>query len=114
MASKQADDVMTIDELAAYLKLSKSSLYHFARAGKVPGWRNWRSRPTASAGGTGITWWTWLARSPQIMRMKAERRGHAGALLTVMSRSRPKHAGLLLHQGLDLRAQFLDHKIERR
>ena len=37
MAGKQADDVMTIDELAAYLKLSKSSLYHFARAGKVPG-----------------------------------------------------------------------------
>ena len=37
MAGKQADDVMTIDELAAYLKLSKSSLYQFARAGKVPG-----------------------------------------------------------------------------
>ena len=37
MADKQADDVMTIDELAAYLKLSKSSLYQFARAGKVPG-----------------------------------------------------------------------------
>jgi excisionase family DNA binding protein len=37
MAGKQPDDVMTIDELAAYLKLSKSSLYHFARAGKVPG-----------------------------------------------------------------------------
>jgi excisionase family DNA binding protein len=37
MAKKQPDDVMTIDELAAYLKLSKSSLYQFARVGKVPG-----------------------------------------------------------------------------
>ena len=45
MADKQPDDVMTIDELAAYLKLSKSSLYQFARAGKVPGakiGRTWR------------------------------------------------------------------------
>jgi len=37
MAGKQQDALMTIDELAAYLKLSKSSLYQFARAGKVPG-----------------------------------------------------------------------------
>ena len=37
MAGKQPDDVMTIDEVAAYLKLSKSSLYQFVRAGKVPG-----------------------------------------------------------------------------
>jgi excisionase family DNA binding protein len=37
MAGKQPDDIMTIDELAAYLKLSKSSLYQFARVGKVPG-----------------------------------------------------------------------------
>ena len=37
MAGKQPDNVMTIDELAAYLKLSKSSLYQFARTGKVPG-----------------------------------------------------------------------------
>jgi len=37
MAGKQADDVMTIDELATYLKLSKSSLYHLARRGDVPG-----------------------------------------------------------------------------
>ena len=37
MASKQPDALMTIEELAAYLKLSKSSLYQFARAGKVPG-----------------------------------------------------------------------------
>ena len=50
MADKQADDVMTIDELAAYLKLSKSSLYHFARAGKVPGVKigqQWRFQKSA-------------------------------------------------------------------
>jgi len=49
MAKKQPDDVMTIDELAAYLKLSKSSLYQFARAGKVPGIKigqQWRFRKT--------------------------------------------------------------------
>ena len=36
---------MTIDELAVYLKLSKSTLYHFARDGRVPGvkvGRHWR------------------------------------------------------------------------
>ncbi|MBS3820180.1 MAG: helix-turn-helix domain-containing protein [Planctomycetes bacterium] len=50
MAGKQADDVMTIDELAAYLKLSNSSLYHFARARKVPGVKigqQWRFQTSA-------------------------------------------------------------------
>jgi len=50
MAGKKADDVMTIDELAVYLKLSKSSLYHFARAGKVPGVKigeQWRFQKSA-------------------------------------------------------------------
>jgi excisionase family DNA binding protein len=50
MAGKQADDVMTIEELAAYLKLSKSSLYQFARAGKVPGVKigeQWRFQKSA-------------------------------------------------------------------
>ena len=45
MAKKQPDTILTIDELASYMKLSKSSLYHFARAGKVPGvkvGRHWR------------------------------------------------------------------------
>ena len=45
MAKKQQDTILTIDELAGYLKLSKSSLYHFARDGKVPGikvGRHWR------------------------------------------------------------------------
>ena len=43
--AKPQDMVLTIDELAVYLKLSKSSLYHFARDGKVSGvkvGRHWR------------------------------------------------------------------------
>jgi excisionase family DNA binding protein len=42
---KQPDAVMTIDELAEYLKLSKSTLYHLVRRGEVPGTkigRHWR------------------------------------------------------------------------
>ena len=38
-------DVMTIDDLALYLQLSKSSLYKLAQEGKVPGQkvgRHWR------------------------------------------------------------------------
>ena len=38
-------DVMTIDELAAYLQLSKSTLYKLAQEGKVPGQKvgkHWR------------------------------------------------------------------------
>ena len=45
MPRKQADSVMTIDELAVYLKLSKSTLYKLCSAGKVPGQkvgRHWR------------------------------------------------------------------------
>ena len=43
--AKIQDTILTIDELAVYLKLSKSTLYHFARDGKVPGvkvGRHWR------------------------------------------------------------------------
>jgi len=43
--SKQPDTVMTIDDLAEYLKLSKSTLYKLCQAGKVPGQkvgRHWR------------------------------------------------------------------------
>ena len=39
------DDVLTIDELSAYLKIPKSSLYKLVRGGKVPGQkigRHWR------------------------------------------------------------------------
>jgi len=38
-------EVMTIDDLASYLQLSKSSLYKLAQAGKVPGQKigkHWR------------------------------------------------------------------------
>lgn len=38
-------DVLTIDDLAEYLKLSKSTLYKLAQEGKIPGQkvgRHWR------------------------------------------------------------------------
>ncbi len=44
MAS-DAGDVLTIDELAEYLKISKSTLYKLAQDGKLPGQkvgRHWR------------------------------------------------------------------------
>lgn len=47
MPEKQPDAVLTIDELAEYLKLSKSTLYKLAQEGKVPGQkvgRHWRFR----------------------------------------------------------------------
>jgi len=40
-------EVMTIEELAEYLKVSKSSLYKLAQRGKVPGQKvgkHWRFR----------------------------------------------------------------------
>jgi len=45
MAKQTADQVMTIDDLAIYLKLSKSTLYKICQEGKVPGQkvgRHWR------------------------------------------------------------------------
>ncbi len=42
-----ADSVLTIDELAAYLKVAKSTLYKLCQEGKVPGQkvgRHWRFR----------------------------------------------------------------------
>jgi excisionase family DNA binding protein len=39
------ESILTIDELAEYLKISKSSLYKLAQGGKVPGQkvgRHWR------------------------------------------------------------------------
>lgn len=45
MAKKAADQVMTIDDLAIYLKLSKSTLYKLCQERKVPGQkvgRHWR------------------------------------------------------------------------
>ncbi len=45
MARQEVDTVMTIEDLAGYLKLSKSTLYKLAQEGKVPGQkvgRHWR------------------------------------------------------------------------
>lgn len=42
---KKQDNVLTIEELAAYLKISKSTLYKLAQDGKLPGQkvgRHWR------------------------------------------------------------------------
>ena len=47
MPKNQTDSVLTIDELAKYLKLSKSTLYKLAQEGKVPGQKvgwHWRFR----------------------------------------------------------------------
>jgi excisionase family DNA binding protein len=43
--ARRSDSVMTIDDLSAYLKVSKSTLYKLAQEGKVPGQkvgRHWR------------------------------------------------------------------------
>ena len=48
--TKPSDAVLSIDELADYLKLSKSTLYHLARRGDVPGQkigRHWRFHKAA-------------------------------------------------------------------
>jgi excisionase family DNA binding protein len=45
--AKNRDSVMTITELSAYLKISKSTLYKLAQEGKVPGQKvgkHWRFR----------------------------------------------------------------------
>ena len=42
---KNTDDVLTIEELANYLKISKSTLYKLVREGKIPSQkigRHWR------------------------------------------------------------------------
>ena len=46
----KSDDVLTIGELSAYLKVSKSTLYKLVREGKVPCQkvgRHWRFRKDA-------------------------------------------------------------------
>lgn len=48
--SVNKESILTIDELADYLKISKSTLYKLAQAGKIPGQkvgRNWRFRKEA-------------------------------------------------------------------
>lgn len=47
MPQLEQDSIFTIDELAAYLKISKSTLYKLAQEGKLPGQkigRHWRFR----------------------------------------------------------------------
>lgn len=49
MAKQMQDMVMTIDDLAKYLKLSTSTLYKLCAEGKVPGQkvgRHWRFHRT--------------------------------------------------------------------
>lgn len=46
----QADAVLTINELADYLKISKSTLYKLVREGRIPSrkiGRHWRFRKNA-------------------------------------------------------------------
>jgi len=48
--NEQPDDVLTIAELAAYVKISKSTLYKLVREGKIPSQkigRHWRFRKVA-------------------------------------------------------------------
>lgn len=43
--SKHKENVLTIDELAVYLKVAKSTLYKLAQSGRVPGQKvgkHWR------------------------------------------------------------------------
>jgi excisionase family DNA binding protein len=50
MPPKNADRVLTIDELGLYLKIAKSTLYKLAQEGKIPGQkvgRHWRFRKEA-------------------------------------------------------------------
>ena len=56
-------DVMTIDDLAKYLQVSKSSLYKLAQEGRVPGQkvgRHWRFRKEAID--------RWLDQNEQLSR----------------------------------------------
>lgn len=61
--SEQPPEVMTIDELAGYLQVSKSSLYKLSQVGRVPGQkvgRHWRFHKAAidawlNAGGRAAT-----------------------------------------------------------
>ena len=61
--SDRHDNVFTIGELAAYLKISKSTLYKLAQEGSLPGvkvGRHWRFHKDAVD--------AWLKRKPTTMR----------------------------------------------
>lgn len=60
--------ILTIEELSGYLKISKSTLYKLAQAGKVPGQkvgRHWRFRKEAID--------RWLEESGPIKNLGEER-----------------------------------------
>jgi len=47
---EKPDDILTIEELAVYLKIPKSTLYKLVREGKIPSQkigRHWRFRKAA-------------------------------------------------------------------
>ena len=59
----RSNDVLTIDELAEYLKISKSTLYKLAQEGALPGQKvgkHWRFHKDAID--------DWLARRTDIKR----------------------------------------------
>jgi len=63
--TESQDNVLTIDELAAYLKISKSTLYKLAQSGEVPGQKvgkHWRFRRDIID--------QWLADSKQTTKRK--------------------------------------------
>jgi len=58
---EQSNSVLTIEELAGYLKISKSTLYKLAQEGKIPCQKvgkHWRFRKEAID--------RWLEESPQV------------------------------------------------
>ncbi len=61
-------DVLTIDDLSVYLKISKSTLYKLVREGKVPCQkvgRHWRFHKEAIE--------RWLGNAPMTNKSKKER-----------------------------------------
>jgi len=61
--NKKIGDVLTIEELAVYLKIPKSTLYKVVRAGKIPSQkvgRHWRFRKEA------IDDWLTKTRQPSL------------------------------------------------
>jgi len=65
--TKHLDKVLTIEELAAYLKISKSTLYKLAQNGEVPGQKvgkHWRFRRDIIN--------QWMAENTSATRRKSE------------------------------------------
>lgn len=63
----QQDEVLTIDELAAYLKVPKSTLYKLVQEGKVPGQKvgkHWRFLRSSIDDWLGKNSWGESAKQP--------------------------------------------------